>query len=336
MVKLNEVEPFNGMLAAPKALVMTGALVAVTEAFEVFPVPPLAEVTCTLLFFTPPVTAVTFREKVQELPLAKVAPARMIDEDPAAAVIVPAPQEPANALGVDTTKPAGRLSVNAKPVSATAFATGLLIVKLSEVEPFNGSVAAPNVLVIAGGLATVTLAVAVLPVPPFVELTAPVVFVKFPDAVPVTFTVRVQFPLAATVPPVSETLAEPATAVAVPPQVLVSPLGVATTNPAGNVSENATPVSATALAAGFVIVKVSEVVALRATAVGLNTLAIDGGATTARLAEAVPPVPPSVEVTFPVVLFCAPAAVPVTFTEKVHELLTASAAPVKLIPFVPA
>jgi len=145
-----------------------------------------------------------------------------------------------------------------------------------------------------------------------------------------------QLLLTATVPPVSETLAEPATAVAVPAQVLVSPLGVATTIPTGNVSENATPISATALAAGFVIVKVSKVVALRATAVGLNALAIDGGATTARLADAVPPVPPSVEVTAPVVLFCVPAAAPVTFTEKVHELLTASAAPVRLITFVPA
>src|SRR5580700_7007805 len=335
MVKLNEVEPFSGMLAAPNALTMTGALVAVTEALDVLPVPPLAEITCTLLFFTPPVTAVTLTEKVQELLVANVAPARMTDEDPAVAVIVPPPQEPANALGVATTRPAGRLSVNATPVNATAFATGLLMVKLSEVEPFNASVAAPNDLVITGGLATVTLAVAVLPVPPFVELTAPEVLVKFPDTEPVAFTVSVQLLLAATVPPVSETLAEPATAVAVPPQVLVSPLGVATTIPAGNVSENATPVSATALAAGFVIVKVSEVVALRATAVGLNALAIDGGATTARLAEAVPPVPPSVEVTAPVVLFCVPAAVPVTFTEKVHELLTASAAPARLIAFVP-
>jgi hypothetical protein len=118
--------------------------------------------------------------------------------------------------------------------------------------------------------------------------------------------------------------------------MLVSPLGVATTIPAGKGSENATPVSATALAAGFVIVMVSEVVALRATAVGLNTFAIDGGATTLIEADAVPPVPPSVEVTLPVVLFCVPAAAPVTFTEKVHDVLAARAAPVKLITLVPA
>jgi len=177
MVKLNEVEPLRGMLAAPNVLVMTGAVVAVTVALDVFPVPPFVEVTCTLLFFTPPVTAVTPTEKVQELFVARVAPARLTVEVPASAVIVPPPQAPANALGVDTTKPAGRLSVNATPVNATAFATGLLIVKLSEVEPVNGRVVAPNVLVITGGLATVTFAVAVLPAPPFVELTAPVVLV---------------------------------------------------------------------------------------------------------------------------------------------------------------
>ena len=79
------------------------------------------------------------------------------------------------------------------------------------------------------------------------------------------------------------------------------------------------PSNATAFAAGFVIVNVSEVVAFSAMVLGLNALAIDGGATTLIEAEAVPPVPPSVEVTFPVVLFCVPAAVPVTLTANVHE-----------------
>jgi len=52
------------------------------------------------------------------------------------------------------------------------------------------------------------------------------------------------------------------------------------------------------------------------------------------LAEAVPPVPPSVEVTLPVVLFCKPAAMPVTFTENTQELLAARLAPVRLITLV--
>jgi hypothetical protein len=49
----------------------------------------------------------------------------------------------------------------------------------------------------------------------------------------------------------------PAAAVAVPPQSLVGL--VATTSPAGSVSGNATPTSATVLAAGLVMVKVSDV-----------------------------------------------------------------------------
>src|SRR5258707_693429 len=65
--------------------------------------------------------------------------------------------------------------------------------------------------------------------------------------------------------------------VSVPPQTVVVP--VATDNPAGSVSVNATPVSAV-LALGFVIVNVSEVVPFRGIVVGLNAFAIDGGAIT--------------------------------------------------------
>jgi hypothetical protein len=123
-----------------------------------------------------------------------------------------------------------------------------------------------------------------------------------------------------------------AVVVRVPPQTMGEAL--ATVRPVGRVSVKATPVNGTALAAGLVMVKVSEVVAFRAMALGLKTLAIDGGATTLIESEAVPPVPPSVEVTLPVVLFCKPAAMPVTFTENTHELLAARLAPVRLITLV--
>jgi hypothetical protein len=104
--------------------------------------------------------------------------------------------------------------------------------------------------------------------------------------------------------------------------------------PDGSVSVNATPVSETVLADGFVTVKVSEVVPFSAMPEAPNALLMDGGATTARFAEAVPPVPPFAEVTAPVVLLCAPAAAPVTFTEKLHELLAANVAAERLITFV--
>jgi hypothetical protein len=85
-----------------------------------------------------------------------------------------------------------------------------------------------------------------------------------------------------------------------------------------------------------VIAKVREVVAFGAMPVGLNPLVIDGGATTAREADAVPPAPPSVDETFPVMLLFAPAVVPVTFTENVHELLAAIVPPERPIEFPPA
>src|SRR5258708_1335717 len=209
----------------------------------------------------------------------------------ATAVAVP-PQVLVSPLGVATTRPAGRLSVKATPVSGIVLAAGLVIVKLSEVEPFSAMAAAPNDLVMVGGVATLMLAVAVLPVPPLVEVTLPVVLTKFPEAVAVMLTVRVQVLLAAMVPPVSEMLPEPATAVAVPPQVLVRPVGVATTRPAGRVSRKATPVSAAVLAPGVGMVEVREVVACSRTSGARQALAIDGGPSTLMLAEAVLPLPP--------------------------------------------
>jgi hypothetical protein len=314
---------------------IVSGVVTVMELFEVLPVPASDEVTVTLLFFTPAVVPVTFTEKVQEVLGARVAPVKLTVEDAAVAVIAPPPQEPASPFGVDTTSPAGRLSVKATPVSAILFAAGFVMVKLRDVDPFSGIVEAPNDLVIVGGVATARLAEAVLPVPPLVDVTGPVVFVKAPDAVPVTFTVSAQLLLVPIAAPVSEMLPVAATAVAVPPQVLVNPLGVATTIPAGSASVNATPACATEFAAGLVIVKVRLVVAFSGMLTAPNAFAMDGGATTEIDVEAVPPVPPSVDVTAPVVLFWVPAAVPVTFTEKLHDALAAKVAPERLIMLVP-
>src|SRR5437016_4944562 len=102
------------------------------------------------------------------------------------------------------------------------------------------------------------------------------------------------------VAPVRLILPEPAVAVIVPPpQEPVSPFGVETTIPDGKLSVNATPVSARAFAAGFVMVNVNVLLVVGAITVGLNAFAITGGASTSTLAEAVPPVPPLVEVTWP-------------------------------------
>ena len=149
-----------------------------------------------------------------------------------------------------------------------------------------------------------------------------------------TVTLNWHWLLAAMVAPLSDMLSVAAAVVSVPPQTVAEAL--ATVKPVGKVSANATPVRATAFAAGFVMVNVSEVVAFSAMLAGLNTLAIEGGATTLMLAEAVPPVPPSVEVTLPVVLFLVPAVVPVTFTANVQELLAAIVPPERLTAPEPA
>lgn len=282
------------------------------------------------MFFTPAVVPCTFTETVQDAFAASVPADRLTLDEPAVAVAVP-PHVLFSAFGVATTRPAGRLSVNAIPFNVTPV-LGFVMVKVSEVVPFSGMLAAPNTFVIDGGAATVRFAVAVLPVPPLVELTAPVVLVYWPATAPVTVTLNWHCPPTAMVAPERD-IPVGAVVVSVPPQTVE--VALATVSPVGSVSVKATPVSESTLAAGFVIVNVSEVVAFSAIVDGLKTFAIDGGATTLMLAEAVPPVPPSVEVTFPVILFCVPAAIPLTSTSNVQPVLAEIVPPLKLMTLLP-
>lgn len=136
---------------------------------------------------------------------------------------------------------------------------------------------------------TCRLAIAVLPVPPFVELTLPVVLVRIPGRVAVTGKLNVHWLPAAILPPESEMALLPVV-VSVPPHAVPVPL--ATVSPFGSTSANATPVSETVLADGLVIVNPRELVPLIVVSDGVNALAITGGATTNKLAEAELPVPP--------------------------------------------
>lgn len=113
------------------------------------------------------VVPVTFTETAQEAPAARLAPDRVTEDDPAAPVAVP-PHVLFRLFGLATTRPAGRLSVNARPFRVV-FWFGLLIAKFRVVVPLRGTVAAPNVLAILGGLITVRLAEEVLPFPASVE-----------------------------------------------------------------------------------------------------------------------------------------------------------------------
>src|SRR5260370_36761125 len=234
-----------------------------------------------------------------------------------------------------TVSPVGSVSANATPVRGTVLAPGLVMVKVSDVVVFSAMVTGLKALAIEGGATTVMEAEAVPPAPPSVEVTLPVVLFWSPAGTPVTLTENVHPLLAARVAPDKLMLFVPATAVIVPPpQLPVKPLGFATTRPAGNVSLKPMPVSVDVF--GLLIVKPSEVVPFNAMLAAPNDLLMVGEATTVMLAEAVSPVPASTEVTALVVLFCAPALMPFTFTENVHDAVASNVAPVRLTLVSPA
>jgi hypothetical protein len=192
-------------------------------------------------------------------------------------------------LAVVTVSPVGRVSLNATPVNETGFPAGLVTVKVRVVVPFTAIPVGENDCAIDGGASTFSVADAVRPLPPSVDVIAEVVLVSAPALVPVTFTENVQDPAPARAAPDSVTELLPAVAVIVPPpQDPVSPLGVATVIPEGKVSLKPTAWSVV-LALGLLMVKLSEVEALSATVDAPNDLLIVGGATTEMLALAVTP-----------------------------------------------
>lgn len=83
------------------------------------------------------------------------------------------------------------------------------------------------------GALTVNVSDAVLPVPPFVEETALVVFAYAPTVAAVLLTVTAQVPPAASIPPLRLTLFAPATAVTEPPHEFVVADGLPFTTPSG-------------------------------------------------------------------------------------------------------
>jgi len=265
-VKVSETTPPGEVPTKLNDSLMEGDKITATLANAVPPVPPSVEVTApVVLFCTPVAVAVTFTLKVQDALVDSAPLERLMVLLPAVAVIVPPLQEPVSPLGVETTSPAGNVSVKAMPLKE-AVEFGFATTKLKLVLPFSAMDATANDLVMSGGATlaggpTVKLAEAALPVPALVDVTALVVLVSAPVEVPFTVTLKLHEPLAAMLAPVSDTLFDPAVAVMVPPpHKPVRPLGVATTSPAGNASVKATPERAAVFEAGFVIVKVRLVV----------------------------------------------------------------------------
>lgn len=162
-VKVREVEAPAGRPTTPKTLLRTGGNKTLTDAFAVFPVPPLAETTVTELFWTPATVPVTLTENEQDAPELNAAPLRETTPVPEVAVIVPEPHDPVSPFGLDTVNPAGRVSVNPIPVRINA-EFGLDMEKLRVVVEPSAIKAVPKLLVITGGAPTVKVAVAVFPI----------------------------------------------------------------------------------------------------------------------------------------------------------------------------
>jgi hypothetical protein len=281
-VKLKEVDPFSGMLLAPNAVLMVGAAATEIEAEAVPPVPPLAEEIGPLVLLNAPADAlVTFTESVQLPPAAIEPPLRVIRLVPAVAVAVP-PQVVVRPLGVATTNPAGRASLNATPASLTVFAVGFVTAKLRLLVPFGAIIAGLKASAMLGGATTASDAVAVFPAPPSMDVTL-TLFVSAPAAVPVTFTFTTHEAPGANVAPARLITDVPEPAPAVPVQVVVKALGVDTNRPAGKLSLNAIPVRLLVFAAGFVMVKLRSVLPFSGTLGTAKLSVIDGGNAAAGL-----------------------------------------------------
>ena len=101
------------------------------------------------LFLVPTVVPVTFTVIVQDdAPTGRTPVASATLPDAAVAVTVP-PQVFTSPFGVETTSPAGSVSVKATPVSAVA-RLGLVRVNVSVVVPLTVMLGAPKALEIVG------------------------------------------------------------------------------------------------------------------------------------------------------------------------------------------
>ena len=129
------------------------------------PLPPSMDLTTLVMLFCGPAAlavALTPTTKLHALSAASVAPDKLMLSDPAMAVIVPPPQLPESPLGVDTTKPAGRVSVNRFRIARYRCSDWPVNVSAVRRSPASDPV---PIFASVGGATTVTSAVAVCAAP---------------------------------------------------------------------------------------------------------------------------------------------------------------------------
>jgi hypothetical protein len=163
IVKLNEVEPPCKILVCPNNSPIDGWLSTVKLADAAVPLPSLVELNAlVVLVYEPAVAAVTLILKMHCDPAATVPPERLIEPLPAIAVIVPPPHDPVRPFGVATTRPDGRVSVNARPVAPVELSV-FVTVKISWLVPPGAMVEGLNKIPSVGGEVTVKVALAAVP-----------------------------------------------------------------------------------------------------------------------------------------------------------------------------
>jgi hypothetical protein len=124
----------------------TGGAITKMEAIEVLLVPPSFDVAKTLFNLEPATVPWMLTETEQLAPAASAAPDKLTVLEFATAVAVP-PQVFDRTGVAATTRPAGRLSVNATPVRET-LVFGFRMEKFRVVVEFRATVVPPKVLVI--------------------------------------------------------------------------------------------------------------------------------------------------------------------------------------------
>src|SRR5580692_1517 len=136
---------FTEVSAVPKDTASAGGATTASVADAGRPVAPWFEVMALVtLFLLPAVVPVTLTNKLQEAPAANVAPDRLTLPPPATAVMLPPPHAPVRPLGVASSNPGGRVSVNPIPVKAEVV-FGLPMANASVVAPpWSGTLGAPN------------------------------------------------------------------------------------------------------------------------------------------------------------------------------------------------
>src|SRR5262249_1722473 len=193
MVRVRVETPFAAIAVGLKAFAIEGG---VTTAIEAAAVPPVmgtsspepssnwALTAPLVLFLVPALVPVTFTETVHQPTGGIVTKLIAMLLAPGLAVTVGLTHVPARPLGLATTRPAGRLSFSAV-LTSVVLEFGFVKLKVSEVVPFRGTLAAPKALLTVGGWTTSTNTVLLkLPAPLSLALTGPVVFARVP--VPVT------------------------------------------------------------------------------------------------------------------------------------------------------